>query len=92
MEVLLQEKWWYIYIWCGVSIDDLYIIICFDWIDCGFYVMVRGIGDIWFIDFYYWNECEIYQVYYKKDYLVLSEFFECYVVDDRKSGIQEVDV
>ena len=88
MEALLQEKWWYIHTWRGVSTDDPHTTIRLDWTDRGFHAMVRGTGDTWFIDPYYWNEREIYQVHYKKDYPAPSEPFECNTVDDRKAGIQ----
>ena len=88
MEAPLQEKWWYIHTWRGVSTDDPHTTIRLDWTDRGFHAMVRGTGDTWFIDPYYWNEREIYQVHYKKDYPAPSEPFECNTVDDRKAGIQ----
>lgn len=79
----LQEAWWYIRTWRGVSVTDHNTTIRIDWTARGLHVMVRDQASTWFIDPFYWNLNTHYQVYYKKDYPQPVEGFECYTENDR---------
>ncbi len=80
----LQQKWWYIRTWRGISTENPMTTIRLDWTDRGFHAMVRGEEGSWFVDPLYWNRRDVYQVYHKKDYPMPIRPFECHTVDDRK--------
>lgn len=80
----LQQKWWYIRTWRGISTENPMTTIRLDWTDRGFHAMVRGEEGSWFVDPLYWNRRDVYQVYHKKDYPMPDRPFECHTVDDRK--------
>lgn len=88
-EAALQEKWWYIGTWRGVSTTNPMTTIRLDWTIRGFHAMVRSEGGNWFVDPFYWNRNDVYQVYYKADYPAPPRPFECHTIDDRKSGFDE---
>ncbi|MEL6659532.1 MAG: reprolysin-like metallopeptidase, partial [Bacteroidota bacterium] len=93
MEPALQEAWWYIRTWRGVSSTNPRVTIRLDWTDRGFHAMVRGgEGGSWFIDPLYWDHRDVYQAYYKNDYPAPERPFECHTEHgDIKPGFRPVN-
>lgn len=84
MQPQLQQTWWYIKTWRGVSTRNPGVTIRLDWTSRGFHAMVLERGNTWFIDPYFWNQRDYYQVYYKKHYPAPTEVFECLTVSERE--------
>ncbi|WP_367391522.1 reprolysin-like metallopeptidase [Lewinella sp. LCG006] len=80
----LQQVWSYIKTWRGVSASNPNTTIRLDWTARGFHAMVLERGNTWFVDPYYWNQRDYYQVYFKRHYPQPTEVFECHTDSDRE--------
>lgn len=80
----LQEQWWYIRTWRGISTTNPMTTIRLDWTTRGFHAMIRGEEGSWFIDPLYWDRRDVYQVYHKNDYPRPERPFECHTVEDER--------
>lgn len=88
----LQAVWWYIKTWRGVSTSNPTTTIRLDWTVRGFHAMVLERGNTWFVDPFYWNQRDYYQVYFKRHYPQPEEAFECLTQEDHKPVIEETAV
>jgi subtilisin-like proprotein convertase family protein len=88
----LQATWSYIKTWRGVSTTNPTTTVRLDWTARGFHAMILERGNTWFVDPYYWNQRDYYQVYYKRHYPQPDETFECHTESDRDPITEENSV